>query len=85
MGIWALTSLLEQIIEQNKRKMPRRYLISLGNCDLQFVITLKWNINGFGGFCEFLGKIDNISSQLSPVATALVPNTTNNSDLMSSL
>lgn len=41
--IWALTSLLEQIIEQKKkkRKMPRRYLISLGNCDLQFVIMLK--------------------------------------------
>lgn len=69
-----------------KRKMPRRYLISLGNRDLQFVIMLMWNINGvWGFFCDFLGKIDNISSQLSPAATVLVPNTTTNSDLMHSL
>lgn len=64
--------------------MARRYLISLGNCDLQFVITLKLNINEFWGFCEFLGKIDNISSHISPIATLLVPKTTNNSDLMGS-
>lgn len=29
------------IKKKKKRKMPRRYLISLGNCDLQFVIMLK--------------------------------------------
>lgn len=85
MWIWALTSLLEQIIKQKKGKMPKRYLISLGNYDLQFVITLKRNINGFWGFCEFLGKIDKISSQLSPIVTVLVPNTTNSSDLIGSL
>lgn len=85
MWTWALTSLLEQIIEQKKkRKMVRRYLISLHHSDLQFVITLKLNINEFWGFCEFLGKIDNISSHISPIATLLVPNTTNNLDLMGS-
>lgn len=39
--------------KKKKRKMPRRYLISLGNCDLQFVIVLKWSINGFGVFVNF--------------------------------
>lgn len=38
---------------KKKRKIARRYLISLGNCDLQFIIMLKWNINGFGGFVNF--------------------------------
>lgn len=70
--------------KEEKRKIARRYLISLVNCDLQFVISLKLNINEFWRFCEFLGKIDNISSHISPIAALFVPNTTNNSDLMGS-
>lgn len=45
----------KQIIGQKKkkRKMPRRYLISLSNCDLQFVIILKWSTKEFRVFVNF--------------------------------
>lgn len=34
-------------IRTKKRKILRRYWISFGNCDLQFIIMLKLAINGF--------------------------------------
>lgn len=84
MWIWALTSARTD----NRTKKRGRwhgdtwFLWVIVTCSL--LSHLSWTSTDFGFFCEFLGKIDNISSHISPIATLLVPNITNNSDLMGS-